>query len=51
MGVSPSFQRGAVRVSLGWETAEADVARFLGAWRKLSTALSKSSKEQRGMAS
>jgi cysteine desulfurase len=50
MGVSPLFQRGAVRVSLGWETTAADVERFLGAWRKVSTALSKSSKEQRGMA-
>ena len=50
MGVSPPLQRGAVRVSLGWETIEADVERFLDAWRKLSTALSKSSKEQRGMA-
>jgi cysteine desulfurase len=50
MGVSPLFQRGAVRVSLGWETTEADVEQFLGAWRKVSTTLSKSSKEQRGMA-
>jgi len=50
MGVSPSLQRGAVRVSLGWETTEADVERFLGAWRKVSSALSKSSKGQRGMA-
>ena len=25
MGVSPPFQRGAVRVSLGWETTEADI--------------------------
>jgi cysteine desulfurase len=50
MGVSPPFQRGAVRVSLGWETAEAEVERFLSAWRKVSSALSKTSKEQRGMA-
>jgi cysteine sulfinate desulfinase/cysteine desulfurase-like protein len=39
-----------VRVSLGWETTEADVERFLGAWRKVSSALSKSSKGERGMA-
>ncbi len=50
MGVSPPLLRGAVRVSLGWETTEADVAQFLRAWRKVSTALSKGSKDQRGMA-
>jgi len=47
MGFSPSLARGAVRVSLGWSTAESDVERFLNAWRKLATALSK---EQRGVA-
>ena len=47
MGVSPPLLRGAVRVSLGWTTTEADVERFLGAWRKLSSALSK---DQRGIA-
>jgi cysteine desulfurase len=41
MGVSPSLTRGAVRVSLGWSTTEADMERFLNAWRKLATALSK----------
>jgi cysteine desulfurase len=41
MGVSPPLLRGAVRVSLGWTTAESDVERFLAAWRKLATALSK----------
>jgi cysteine desulfurase len=40
MGVSPALLRGAVRVSLGWSTDEADVARFLAAWRKLAGALS-----------
>ncbi len=47
MGVSPPLLRGAMRVSLGWTTTEADVERFLSAWRKLSTALSK---RQRGIA-
>jgi cysteine desulfurase len=47
MGVSPPLLRGAVRVSLGWATTEADVERFLGAWRKLTSGLSK---EQRGIA-
>ena len=41
MGVSPPLLRGAVRVSLGWTTTESDVERFLNAWRKLATALSK----------
>jgi cysteine desulfurase len=41
MGVSPPLLRGAVRVSLGWTTEETDVERFLNAWRKLATALSK----------
>jgi cysteine desulfurase len=41
MGVSPALTRGAVRLSLGWTSTEADVERFLGAWRKLATALSK----------
>ncbi len=50
MGVSPALVRGAVRVSLGWTTTEPDIERFLDAWRKVSGALSKGSKEQRGMA-
>jgi cysteine desulfurase len=41
MGVSPSLTRGAVRLSLGWETTETDVERLHNAWRKLATALSK----------
>jgi len=41
MGISPALLRGAVRVSLGWSTDEADIERFLAAWRKLASALSK----------
>jgi cysteine desulfurase len=41
MGVSPALTQAAVRVSLGWATTERDIARFLDAWRKLGTALSK----------
>ncbi len=48
MGVSPALARGAVRVSLGWTTDKAEVERFLGAWRKVSSALSRGSKEQPG---
>ena len=47
MGVSPALTRGAVRVSLGWATTAAEVEKFLGAWRKLATTLSK---KQRGIA-
>jgi cysteine desulfurase len=47
MGISPALARGAVRVSLGWTTSETDIERFLGAWRKLASALSKA---QRGIA-
>jgi cysteine desulfurase len=41
MGVSPALTRGAVRVSLGWSTTEADIETFQNTWRKLATALSK----------
>jgi cysteine desulfurase len=50
MGVSPMLARGAVRVSVGWTTTKAEVARFLDAWRKVSGALSRGSKERPGMA-
>jgi len=35
MGVPPEVARCALRVSLGWATGEAEVARFLAAYRKL----------------
>ena len=41
MEVSPPLTRAAVRVSLGWTTTKADIERFLNAWRKLASALSK----------
>jgi cysteine desulfurase len=41
MGVLPPLTRGAMRVSLGWCTTEADIESFLNAWRKLASALSK----------
>lgn len=41
MGVSAPLQRGTVRVSLGWNSTETDVEKFLSAWTKLATALSK----------
>jgi cysteine desulfurase len=47
MGVPGTLTRGAVRVSLGYATQEADIERFLAAWRTLAETLSK---ESRGMA-
>ncbi|UFZ05518.1 cysteine desulfurase [Bradyrhizobium ontarionense] len=41
MGVSSAAAQGAVRLSLGWSTAEADVDRCVKAWRKLSLTLLK----------
>jgi cysteine desulfurase len=46
MGVSNDL-RGAIRVSLGWSTTEADIEKFQNAWRKLAITLSKG---QRGIA-
>ncbi|MEA2880800.1 MAG: cysteine desulfurase [Bradyrhizobium sp.] len=41
MGVGSSLAKGAVRLSLGWSTTEADIDRCVEAWRKLSGALLK----------
>ncbi|MFD0987574.1 cysteine desulfurase family protein [Methyloligella solikamskensis] len=35
MGVKPQLAEGAIRVSLGWDTEESDVERFLSAWTAL----------------
>ena len=50
MGVDAGLARGALRASLGWNSQQADIAAFLGAWRKVATALSKGSKQRSGMA-
>jgi cysteine desulfurase len=39
MGVGPELAQGAVRLSLGWSTSEADIDLALQAWRKLADAL------------
>lgn len=39
MGFSGELAQGAVRLSLGWSTAEADIDRTLEAWRKLADGL------------
>jgi cysteine desulfurase len=47
MGIEPQLARGAVRVSLGWSSTEADVERFIGTWNVLAGSLLKG---QRGIA-
>jgi cysteine desulfurase len=41
MGVEPALSRGAVRVSLGWTTAERDVENLLNAWKNVVSSLLK----------
>lgn len=45
MGISSVLAQGAVRLSLGWSTAPADVDRCLEAWRRLSPSLLKRNSE------
>ena len=39
MGVEPALARGAVRVSLGWSTTEAEIDALLTAWNKVVSSL------------
>lgn len=45
MGFGPRLAQGAVRLSLGWSTTEADIESCLKAWRKLAATLIKNSDE------
>lgn len=45
MGFDRELAQGAVRLSLGWSTCEADIDRCLEAWRKLAGTLTKRSDE------
>jgi cysteine desulfurase len=45
MGFGPEIAQGAVRLSLGWATSDADIDCCLQAWRKLSNTLLKGSDE------
>jgi cysteine desulfurase len=47
MGVEPALAQGALRISLGWSTTEADVERLLATWNMLAGSLLK---ERRGLA-
>lgn len=47
MGIEHALTRGAVRVSLGWNTSETDVDQFLQTWKMLAGSLLK---EKRGIA-
>ncbi len=37
MGVNPALAKCAIRISLGWDTTAADIARFLACWEPLAT--------------
>ncbi|HEY6023836.1 MAG TPA: cysteine desulfurase, partial [Pseudolabrys sp.] len=39
MGVEPELARGAVRVSLGWSTTEAEIENLLNAWNTVVSSL------------
>ncbi|WP_137045012.1 cysteine desulfurase family protein [Pseudolabrys sp. FHR47] len=41
MGVAPALAAGAIRVSLGWSTTEAEVESLLNAWKKVAASLLK----------
>jgi cysteine desulfurase len=41
MGVQPELANGALRISLGYQTKDNDIDRFIEAWRKLSNVLGK----------
>jgi cysteine desulfurase len=45
MGFGPELAQGAVRLSLGWSTSDADIDCCLKAWRKLAGTLLKVSDE------
>jgi cysteine desulfurase len=47
MGYGPELSKGAVRLSLGWSTSEADVDLAIKAWRKLAGTLLRGSDETR----
>ncbi len=46
MGVPPETAKGAMRVSLGWNSSENDVSRFLAAWKRVYEQLAKRAKER-----
>ena len=45
MGVEPALARGAIRISIGGTTTEADIEQFLGTWRMLAASLFKERRE------
>lgn len=47
MGFSSDLAQGAVRLSLGWSTSEADIDRTLEAWRKLADGLLRGERRNR----
>ena len=47
MGVEPALAQGAVRVSLGWSTAEREIENLLSALTKVSSSLLKKHENSR----
>ncbi len=45
MGVEPALAGGAIRVSLGWTTADADIEKLLNAWNEVVSSLLKKRKQ------
>jgi cysteine desulfurase len=50
MGANQKEAAGSLRISLGWNTAEGDVEKFIGAWTKMAGRI-KNSKEFKELSS
>jgi cysteine desulfurase len=47
MGVEPALAQGALRISLGWNTTEADVEKLLNGWTRVVSSLLKKQPSER----
>lgn len=46
MGASPEIARGAMRLSIGWDTNESDISRFLEVWKRVYHKLGRERRER-----
>lgn len=46
MGVSPEIAKGAMRLSIGWDTNESDISRFLEVWKRIYQKLGRERRER-----
>ncbi len=46
MQIAPELSKGAMRLSLGWNTAESDISRFLEVWKRVYEQVNRRGKEQ-----